>query len=297
MDFDKLASIILESPIGKFELSGKWSADDKLHGYDKASTKLLTNQRYVEKVKTAWNKTEFLFDLYFVRKPNLRQHSEIGRVDLEFVRTQLGLDIEPNPDAITVIYINNAGDEKIPLTSWILAHRVGHAMARDSTKSIPYNGADPSTNRYLYGELRREVYKAIDEVAKDIYGTDIRENRSYYSDNNSQRQNARKASIKMKVSEALGTFKSARENNLRQDFEMINELIAQYIIKGKITLNKTLPNVIPLKKFYKNTIDSVHKQQDITPEDEKDIVESKEDIINYAISSLFSGCMNSIFVM
>ena len=32
------------------------------------------------------------------------------------------------PDVITVVFTNNTGDRRLPLTPWIMAHRIGHAV-------------------------------------------------------------------------------------------------------------------------------------------------------------------------
>ena len=283
----------METPIDQFDLKGDWSEKAKKRGFDPASIKLLTNPKYVEKIKTQWNKTDYTFDLYFVRSKEGTKFTEIGRVTPEFVKNELKLDIPINEDNITVIYTNNKGDEKVPLTSWIIAHRMAHAMARDYTGIRNGYAAPKSGNgeTYYYDEIRNQVNRLIREVGQQIYGVDTKDDprrRGYNTDNNS---------LLLAIINSLGTFKSARDNNVRAPFEMTNELIAQYIIQGKITLNKKLPEDIGYgKKAWGRSTRGLRKKE-ISEEDENDIIEYGEDSINNAIDTQLGASQGSIFVM
>src|SRR5690606_27691325 len=55
-----------------------------------------------------------------------------------------------------------------------------------------------------------------------------------YGDNNNIQM---RWTIRRKFLQALGTFKSAREGNLREYFEFHYEMFAQYLLQGEIKFN------------------------------------------------------------
>lgn len=62
--------IINEMPINKLELIGKWGNNDPLRRYTKIDAGILTSPKGVEKIKQKWSRTEYDFNLYFVRDKN-----------------------------------------------------------------------------------------------------------------------------------------------------------------------------------------------------------------------------------
>lgn len=254
MKFAKLSELLMETPIGRFETVGDWSPSAPSRGYDKASEKLLTNPAYVEKVKLKWSKADQYFDLYFVKMKGNSKFSEIGEVMPDFVKDTMKLNIPQRGDRITVIFVNNVGDEKVPLTAWIIAHRFAHALTKKHQSVQDFTG-DKNVRNSDYEQIDQTVDRMVNWVSKYVYGERTDDTWMY------SQQGADVPLKKRKIMETLGTFKSAREGNLRQDFEMVNELIAQYIITGKVTLNKKLPKMIPLKKAWGRPSRSLYKKQ------------------------------------
>ena len=282
MKFQNFYSLLTEMPIDKFELKGDWSPTAKLYGYDKPSTKLLTNPNYADKVRTKWNKTDYDFDLFFLRSKEGNKYAEVGEVPWEYVRDTLKLDIPIDHDHITIIYLNNKGDEKIPLTPWVIAHRFAHALAR--VKGM-------GGKNWQYEELRKTVNKMVSTIAKEVYNS-TQPPQSYGNDYG---RTARYQKIRLQVCHALGTMKSARDRNIRQEFELVNELIAQYIIEGKIKLNRELPKVLATSYAWgrPNGPSRMTKMN----EELEDILSQAEDEINIDIDGVLGAAVNSIFVM
>jgi hypothetical protein len=195
----------------------------------------LTTPKAVEKIHKQWEKTPYDFDMYLLNLPkaNKPQFREVGEVSMDFIRNELKLTPEEfpdnNPNAITIIFNGNFGDQRYMASGWILAHRLGHAFARGRT------GGETAR---LWIEFRNYLRKTVAEILKDVYNIDVTEN-SYDFKNNAQ-----KDKILKYVAQQLGTMKSARDKNIRNWYEFAYELLAQYLITDKITFNELPKNIV-----------------------------------------------------
>ena len=193
----------------------------------------MTSPRAIEKIKRQWEKTPFDFDIYLVNDPrvNKSKFREIGLVNMDFVRKKMKLTPEeiPDPDGntITIIYTSNTGAERYMASGWILAHRLGHAFAR--------NGGIPAEKWNVFRESLRNRFAAI---LKEVYGIDV------YSKTYDFAGNAEKDKILKYVAQELGTMKSARDKKMRSWYEFAYELLAQYLLTGKIKFNPLPQSII-----------------------------------------------------
>ena len=69
-------------------------------------------------------------------------------------------------------------------------------------------------------------------VMQDVYGI-----KSFSAKGKFGPESRRDQLLMKHLGHALGTFKSARDKKLRDFFEVYNELFAQYVITGEVTLN------------------------------------------------------------
>jgi hypothetical protein len=105
-------------------------------------------------------------------------------------------------------------EEKMPMNAWTLAHKIGHGF--QDHMSYRANGW-----RNEWGDAMRAVNKVLHQIAtdsNDAPGT-------YTSDYPDADRLARNL-----------TMKSARDHKLKNDFETFAEVVAQYLINGKVTL-------------------------------------------------------------
>jgi hypothetical protein len=270
---------IKEDSIENIGFEGDWSDEAKPRGWDRPSIGILKNDKGIEKLKTKWQKTRYPFDLWFVRSPKGFKYTEVGKVDFAFVRDKLGMNIPLNDDHITVIYTNNKGSEKMPATPWTLAHRFGHAIRMGNP---------------MYQQLNKRVENIIHQVADKVYGRDTKEN-NFYDPHN---QNDRKRKIQRQVAHSLGTFKSARDKNLRNVGEFTNELVAQYIISDKIQFNRAFPKILATSFAWGNPQGPWMKNMtDEQKEELEDILYAAESEIYYLIDDLVGNAVGSIYVM
>jgi hypothetical protein len=264
MNFKKW--LLSEMPITRFDLQGNWGPNNKSgNGFDKKSIGILTNPKAVEKIHRKWSNTKENFELYFVRQVGASKFNEMGEVSKEWVKENLGMDIQPAEDTITIIYTNNIGANKVPMTAWGIAHRMAHTIAR--------------LNRDFNDHFTREVTRFFNEITLKLNGK------------------FKEKIQPIHVAQAVGTMKSARDFNLGNFGEFIFELVAQYVITGHIKFNpltkRIITSLVPRKR--PTTVFAY-----ITDEELAEInndLEMKIDVLEYNIESIFGACVNKIFVM
>lgn len=289
----KIDDILKEAPIAGFQtLSDKPSSkrgdpsqiskspedfEKRSSSYtDKRDRRLLTQDSSVKRMKNLFSKTDEDFYFYVVNTKEARDYTEVGKVSREWLDKNMPAvspHIEDHEDGITVIFTNNKGDQKIPMTPWIMAHRIAHAMSR-------FNLRGPGMNRQMfsYEELNTAINNTADVILKDFYGTGA----------------TRDPSVRKKFFEAIGTFRSARKGILRQDFEFINELVAQYLITGEVKFNPP-PKKIVLSKAWGNDSRALYFRGDM--EEAKSMLDMLERDMTYYVDNMMSEAYGSIFVM
>jgi hypothetical protein len=165
------------------------------------------------------------------RRVNKSRFREVGLVNMSFVRDEMKLTAgeipDPDENTITIIYTSNTGAERYMASGWILAHRLGHAFARG--RGIPAE---------KWQEFINYLRKRIADVLKEVYGIDV------YSKLYDFKGNSERDKILKYVAQQLGTMKSARDNKMRSWYEFAYELLAQYLLTGKIKFNELPQNIV-----------------------------------------------------
>ena len=107
---------------------GNWDKDAPNRGWNHADIHLTTSPDRVERIHKFFKNCPFDFDITLVRDKKAHSFREIGVVTSKWIKENLNLDYKPNPMAINIVFTNNLGDQKVPFTPWIMAHRFGHAV-------------------------------------------------------------------------------------------------------------------------------------------------------------------------
>lgn len=225
----KLIELLNEAPIGSYKTIGDFN---KPHSFkDPKDRTAITNPTTVEKVKDMFKNTNVDFDFYFVNKPGLRKFSERGKVPVDFIYDSNGLGLNRNylninEDNITVFFVTNTAADKMPMTAWTIAHRVGHAMNRSSQFQEFTKWLDGEFDQLLsfYGKYKpREL---------GWNKTDYKQIRAYEL-------------AKGRLFNHIGTMRSAREGRIhRRPYEFYYELFVQYLKDGKIVFNPLTKNIL-----------------------------------------------------
>jgi hypothetical protein len=275
--------VLSEMPIKGFNLIGQWGPNAKRkYGYNKQDTGILENPKAVEKIHKSWYNTKYDFDFYFIRSYKASKHIEVGQVSLDWVKENLEIELKVKEDHITIIFTNNRGDEKIPMTAWAIAHRLGHAIRKENI---------------FEDYFRKRIDQDFNEILKYVYGLDPWKRSNYQNSIFVPYYNENK--YKKSLFSAVGKMKSARENKLRTSSEFIYELVAQYIVTGKIRFND-LPRQLILDRRMawgrpnykvKNTIDEeAYKEYNAQ-------LHNNAATYEHYLDSVFGSLVNKIFVM
>lgn len=269
---------LLETPISDFETIGDWSKSSSFrHAPDR---KILTNPKAVSKIKAMWNKTEVDFNLMFLNAPNAGVFLEEGLVTPEWIAEKFPKyvdQIKIDPNAINILYTNNTGAERVPMTGWIIAHRFAHAIARFG-KSADYKDAISEYDRSTANIL--EIAYGIEKPKSAVTSF----NREYVS-------------IEIAFFNRVATMRSARNGEIVRETEIIPELFAQYLLTGSIKFN-SLPDRIEFGKAAwgrKQGRDAIANQHDreYAQQGLEDLAESLGDIF----SNTLHRAVGKIYVM
>jgi len=278
-----------EMALTDFKKIGKWNDPKNRHGYDKQSVAILNSDAGVKKIQDKFNNINIAdFNLYFVKKPNASKARELGKVSAEYLKDYTGIEIGkdipvPSEDSITVVFTNNAASEKVPLTYWTIAHRIGHAF--DATERRNYR-----SDSYRATFMNR-LDKLLDNILKECYNYNI--SKSSY---NRELIFASKPEIR-NFFESIGKFRSARMKKLFRSSEFLFECFAQYLLSnGNLTFND-FPKYIQTsnKKAWGNNIGSTLKLQD--EYDAENFKTELIDLMSDYFSYLIGSHINSISIM
>lgn len=272
-----------EAPLHDYETIGDFKKNSSFR--DPRDRAIIQHPKAIERTRKKFGNTEYDFDFYFVNSAKANKHTEVGIVPIDWVKDNLGDEVynavakNHGQDHIQVIFTNNKGSERVPLTAWMMAHRLGHALARKG-------GSRDSRSQYQ--QASSHLVSQLSNIMQ-CYG------KQGFPDNDTRMtmaQGGRPNQLAMiYFFQKVCTFKSARENNLRDWFEVLNELIAQYLTTGKIKFNSAP------KSFGGG---AGGKKQTFFCKDEEeanDILEMLARDMQFMIDDTLSSVVNSVLVM
>ena len=209
-----------EMPIGNIYTHGDFSKPGSLRQDDLS----LTTQKRQDKIKRVLQKAPVLIDLHFVNLAEMIDVGEhiknsfppkLGFKTKQELKQQWGIDIKIVPNAVNLIYVQNEGTDRVPLTPWIIAHRLGHAFAY------------PMETKFTL----RDILDYFTDAIKKI---------SYiYADNDSGPDNPTLAKI-------FGTTRACREGLIKtgRTAEWLYDCFAQLCVIGDIKFNKAPESIM-----------------------------------------------------
>ena len=233
-------TILNEAPISDYATIGDFERNSSIR--DPRDRFLITNPQTIERVKSKFANTHHKFNLYFLNMPKATAHKEIGEVSIDWVREKLGDDVADKiaveNDAITVLFTNNSGAQRVPMTAWIMAHRIGHALMRVDGLGQMGNSSHPMTR----------AFDTLVQYTQYILTTGYGLRSTLPSKTSALMMGSREDQLLFKnFWMSIATFKSARDRKMRDWFEINNELIAQYITTGRVKFVDQLPQVFKHK--------------------------------------------------
>jgi len=272
----KIHDIISEAPIQDFKTIGDFSKNSSFR--DPRDRKILTHQRTIDIIKKKFENTEVDFNMYFVNSLAAGKHSELGTVSLEWVTENLGEEvasaINSDSDAISVIFTNNKGTQRLVMTPWIIAHRIAHTFFR-------YKNREYNMMREAYGGFVRMLSGVMSE-----YGI------NFPTSFDALMRDDRATKILMLFMNEVGNFNSARNKKLVNGFESLHEMFAQYLITGEVTFR-------PLPKVFgnRNMRFRLKADKDFEYDDIDHSLKMAGEYLAGDFSAVLHGSVNKIYVM
>ena len=196
--------LISEAPIGDIHRS---EFSDTESSYKKDDQGIIKSPKAEVKWRHLFRNTPYTIDIAFMETRS-RYVFTSGAYDYASVRDQFerngrGILSPPSrPDSIMMVFTYNDGADRYPLSGWIIAHRMAHAI---DVRGGPVHGC-------FY-----DVQDIIDEVVEKLSAWEIKA---------------------LSGTMALGRMKSCRDRVINSYSEFKYELFAQFIIAGKVTMNR-----------------------------------------------------------
>ncbi len=268
--------VLDEAPISDITHLGNW---EKNSGFRDQDRKLLTNPKAITKIKSMWRyPDEVDYNVILLNNPEGNRHTEIGDIGdinsciswLQNNMPKTAPEIIENlkGDEVNIIFTNNKGAARVPMTGWIAAHRFGHAIFRFG-RSHYYEQAAKTLDRYL-GDLAQQ------------YG--IRSNAYAYA-----QYKHLESTTSRNLMSAICSFKSARDGKLRNTFEAVHELFAQYIFTGELTFND-IPHTVKIGNVpysYRGGDDYDYDNRAIKDDLAMELKDYFETAIHYAVGRVY----------
>lgn len=221
-----IESVIKEMPLGKYQTFGDFNQSHSFQ--DPKDRQMVTSEKNIKKVYDFFKKVNVDIDLYFVNTPesanffaddmsygNLNKYGELPLKNFTY-EEMFGITEEQfnfNKNAISIIFISNYGDKKITLTPWIIAHRISHVLDGDHDDYTTFILIEKSK---IYEKFKQMILELVYEYKTMTANQYVLP--------------------KIDIVNKIFTFHSAKTGKLNSYTESLNELFAQYILKGHIEI-------------------------------------------------------------
>ena len=180
--------------------------------------RLLNSEKAIAKIKRVFARVPYNFNLYLMLD---NQESYKTYDSNESIIGSMNTD-----DHISMIYTHDYTGNYHPMTAWILAHRMIHAIHNTNIMEPVIFEEIHKIFNYIKNPSIPEVVLCNDYLRRTGYNP-----RSYDTDGDADRHIT-------KFSNIILTMKSARDNNIKNSLDIGAEIFAQYVITGKVRLNR-----------------------------------------------------------
>jgi len=276
----RLKEFTNESPLADYVPMGDFDKPGPFRGADKKLVVHPTNQIKAQKF---FEKTPYDFRLFFSNISGTGRYSEYGVMSTdnikEIFKDQAESIIDGHEDAITVVFVGNKGDSKVPLTPWIMAHRFGHAV----------QATDRMSGWSTWKEAEKMFFGSVNELLDEYYGK-----ASDYGKvpkwNFTPEYNA--------LFNAIGTQRSSRKGEIRRPYEFLYEIFAQYLKTGSVEFNPLPNNLGYGRKAWGTPTKYLKLKSDYNNDpDRKQAAERLANDMGYMFDDVLSSSVGKIFVM
>lgn len=232
----KIRELMTEAPLSDYQPLGNFERGRGgfRHQVDK---QLVTNPVNIGKVHKFFSRTPYDIRIFPVQVRGGGGWLETGEVDNVTLSKIVGADnaqrilAGQGPDNITIVFTNNTGAERVPLTPWMMAHRMGHAVRR--RRGYQPDRAWTEADRHFWNGLN-----GINTILRDYYGV------------TTATSEEDRVEIENALLNAIGTMRSARQRRISRNWEMVYEIFAQYLNTGEVTFNSAPAELVSRRQAW-----------------------------------------------
>lgn len=177
----------------------------------------------------------------------------------------------PSPRKVTIVLSQNASQDQLPLTPWILAHRIGHCFQAGTGLS----------------HVERQVFDVLDEVIRVSAPTFVEATHFSFSGQSGMSLSDHHWDV---IASYLDT-RCARQHRIINPLDIFAECIASYLIRGTVKLRQ--PEVVTV--FRDSAFDFRHDQPALCEYEAKPYdVCAMEQKLNAILDSAFTALRGKI---
>ena len=217
---------MIEAPLADYVPLGDFDKPGPFRGPDK---KLAVHPVNISKAERFFENNPYDFRLFVSNISGTGKYAETGVVDEQQLTQMFGAEnakkiMANSENAITVVYVGNAGDAKRIFTPWIMAHRFGHAIQASTLR-----GRNNSGMMTAWKNAEEHFFSTVNTMLAQTYGQPASRRQSGMDWSMTQKYNA--------LFNAIGTQRSSRSKEIRRPYEFFYEMFAQYLGTGHVKLN------------------------------------------------------------
>ena len=290
-------SDLFEMPIRQITNVGNFNNS---HGFKHADDRrALTSEKLITKLKLKMAKAKYDFVLYFVNVPGAGKLNFAGLVtdwdNIQYGETlpqkakdQILADREKGlqNDAITIVFVDNRSTDRMPMTPWIITHRIWHAF-------------DPKVGAFNYqSELIKRLEHKLNLVAADILNNVYTVNMPYLLGGGYSSEKTptffRPGECGFREFKAfyqtIGSSRAAREGKLSFPTEIFPDFFVEYLWTGKIKF-RPLPETLKIGRSLYKAIDPIALDQANLN------LESEATKLVSAIENMLDATVDEVFIV
>jgi hypothetical protein len=283
----RATEFIVEAPLADYVPLGDFDRPGPFRGADK---RLAVHPVNISKAERFFENNPYNFRLFVSNISGTGKYAEIGVVDEQQLTQMFGAEtakriMVDSTDAITVVYVGNAGDAKRIFTPWIMAHRFGHAIQASARTGRNYSGMATA-----WKNAEQHFFTNINTMLTHTYGQPASNKRSGINWSMTKKYNA--------LFNAIGTQRSSRTGEIRRPYEFFYEMFAQYLGTGHVKLNPFPRQLGYGRQAWGNPTEFLTARGEYG---DPEFLADESETLSYDLEHLFtdvvSNCVGKIFVM
>lgn len=278
---------LTEAPIDNFHVVGNvqplaynkdgsavWGSPDRgsygAHSFTKTDERLLKSEKGVQKIRNAFQRTPFVFDVYVMLDHEKRRYEDWTNQELERV---LGREFDLN-GKINLVYISNVTGQYNPMTAWIIAHRIAHML------QVLSHGEAWTAERTVWDQLVT-IWNAVFEGPARLGHDPL-------SPANPEHALTQFANV-------LFTMRSARNGEIQNPLDVFGEALAQWLLTGRFKFTRMEEwDLGRVNKKYFLYRDNPPKMKPYNVEEVNALLEQGEQAIADALEKTFQSMVGRV---